>query len=228
MEKFHFKTVSLLEGLPSDVFQLLKENMQRLEVKKNKVIYSEGVFSKGIYILRKGKVKISQMSAEGKEQIVYIYKKGEIMGYRPLISGGRHPVTASALEPTILSFIPGKVFLKALDLSPLLSKRLLVNLAHEFSVWVNMMSILGQQPARERVAFVLLILREKYKSDEKDNASVSFRLTRENIANYARTTVETLVRMLRFFKDENIIKTEGRKIIILKPKELEKIASFIN
>lgn len=226
MEKFHFKPISLFDGLPADAFRLLKENMQRMEVKKSGIIYSEGLFSKGVYIIRKGKVKIFQMTSEGKEQIVYIYKKGEIMGYRPLICGERHPVTAVALEAAVLSFIPAKAFLKALDQSSALSKRLLVNLAHEFTVWVNMMSVLSQQPARERVAFVLLILREKYMTDNKTN--VSFNITRENIANYARTTVETLVRMLRYFKDEHIIRTEGRRIFILKPKELEKIASFIN
>lgn len=85
IEKYHFKTDSVLEGLPAKEFRLLKTDMQRMEIKKGKTIYREESYSKGAYILRKGKVKIYQTNGDGKEQIAYIYRKGEIMGYRPLL-----------------------------------------------------------------------------------------------------------------------------------------------
>ncbi|MEW6468664.1 MAG: Crp/Fnr family transcriptional regulator [Bacteroidota bacterium] len=226
IEKYRFKTESILDGLPSGEFRLLKDQMTRVEVKKGKVIYKEGFYSKGVYILRKGKVKISQLSKDGDEQIAYIYKKGEIMGYRPLLCNTVHPVTATALDECVLSFIPQQYFLRVLDHSLVLSRRLLTNLAYEFSVWINTMSVLAQQPVKERVALVLLILNEKYKRKGKEHLPAAISLSRQDMASYARTTIETLARMLRYFKDEKIIRTEGWKIIILKPKELEKIAEF--
>lgn len=199
--------------------------MERLELPKGKLIYKEGNFSKGAYILRKGKIKIYQTNKEGKEQLVYIYRKGEIMGYRPLLCEEPHPVSASALEDCVISFIPKKHFLHALSESPILNRRLLTNLSHEFTVWVNKISIFAQQPVKERVAISLLILNEKYRNTEK-GGPVTINLSREDIANYVGTTIETLVRILRYFKDEKIIETKGRKIVILNPKQLEKIADF--
>ncbi len=225
IEKYHFRTDSILEGLPTKEFRLLKY-MQRLEIKKDKVIYKEGTFSKGTYILRKGKIKIFQTNKEGKEQIAYIYRKGEIMGYRPLLCGDVHPVSAAALEDCVLSFIPKKFFLHALDESPVLARRLLDNLSHEFIVWINKLTLFAQQPVKERVALSLLIIGEKYKKEENSNELVVINLSRDNIANYVGTSTETLVRILRYLKDEKIISTSGRKITILKPKELEKIADF--
>ena len=225
MEKYHFRTESILVGLPTKEFRLLKQEMQRLEVKKGKIIYKEGNYSKGIYILRKGKVKIYQTNKEGKEQIVYIYKKGEVMGYRPLICEEPHPVSAAALEDCVISFIPRTYFLKALNESNVLARRLLTNLSHEFSVWVNKLTLFAQQPVRERVAFSLLIINEKYRNKGKEKSPV-INLSREDLANYVGTTIETLVRVLRNFKDEKIIKSSGRRITLLKPKELEKIADF--
>ena len=225
LEKYHFKTDSILEGLPSKEFRLLKQDMERLEFPKGRLIYKEGNFSKGAYILRKGKIKIYQTNKEGKEQLVYIYRKGEIMGYRPLLCEESHPVSASALEDCVISFIPKKYFLDALSASPILSRRLLTNLSHEFTVWVNKISIFAQQPVKERIAISLLILNEKYRNAEK-KGPVTINLSREDIANYVGTTVETLVRILRHFKDEKIIETKGRKIIILNPIQLEKIADF--
>lgn len=224
IEKYHFKTTSLLEGLPKDEFTLLKDNMQRKEIKKGKVIYREGSHSKGVYILRKGKVKIYQTNKDGKEQIVYIYRKGESMGYRPIICEELHPVSAAALENCVISFIPRYYFTKVLEKSIVLTNRLLVNLSHEFTVWTNKISVFAHQPVKERVALSLLILNEKYGRENGKEQPVVINLSRNDFANYVGTAEETLVRMLQDFKQRNIIRTEGRKIFILHPKELEAIA----
>lgn len=226
IERYHFRTTSLLEGLPRDEFRLLKENMVRKEIKKGKLIYREGSHSKGVYILRKGKVKIYQSNKDGKEQIVYIYRKGESMGYRPIICEEPHPVSAAALENCVISFIPRYYFQKVLEKSLVLSNRLLVNLSHEFTVWTNKISVFAHQPVRERVALSLLILNEKYMQENKVNAPSVINLSRNDLANYVGTAEETLVRMLQDFKQRKIIRTEGRKIIILKPKELEAITDL--
>lgn len=226
IEKYHFITGSVLEGLPPKEFRLLKEEMQRIEKPKGGIIYKEGSHPKGVFILRKGKVKIFQTNGEGREQIVYIYKKGEIMGYRPIISRGLHPVSAVALEDCVLSFIPKKHFLDVLERSLALSTRLLINLSHEFTVWTNKISLFTQQPVRERVAISLLILNEQYRKDPTTRKPSVITLSRQDLANYVGTVKETLVRVLADFKKRKIVKTEGQKIIIMNPKELEAIADL--
>ncbi len=227
IEKYHFKTGSLLEGLPTKDFRALKSKMERRELKKGKTLYREGTYPGGVYILRKGKIKIYQTNKEGNEQIVYIYRKGEIIGYRPIISGEAHPVSAAALENCVLSFIPRNKFLEVLSNSLELSNRLLVNLAHEFTVWTYTLSGLGLYPVRERVALSLLILNEKYKRNENQKTPTIIDLSRDDLAKYVGTAKETLVRMLQDFKQRKIIKAEGRKkIIILNVKELKKITNL--
>jgi CRP-like cAMP-binding protein len=222
--KYHFITGSILEGLPKEDFRILRGSMQRMEYKKGKVLYTEGSYSKGVYVVRKGKIKIYQVNKDGKEQIAYIYGKGEIMGYRPLLCNERHPVSACALEDTVVSFIPKTVFLEVIDTAPALAHHLLVNLSHEFSVWINKITVFAQQPVRSRVALSLLILNEKYRNPRSRAKYVSINLSREDLANYSGTTIESLVRMLRSLKDEHIIQAKGRKIIILQPQNLEVIA----
>lgn len=226
IEQYHFKTDSILDGLPAKDLRLLKQDMQRMEIKKGEILFTAGSFSKGVYILRKGKVKIYKTNKDGKEQIVYFYRKGEVMGYRPLLCQETHPVSATALEDCIISFIPKKYFLHVIDQSSVFAKRLLTNLAHEFSVWINKLTIFAQQPVKERLVLSLLILNEKYKKEGKEHLPVILNLSREDLANYVGTTIETLVRMLRQLKDEKIILTNGRKIVILKPEELEKMESL--
>lgn len=226
INKFHFKADFLLEDLPAHERQLLKNNAIRKEEKKGKVIFKAETSSKGLYILRKGKVKIYQINKDGKEQIVHIYRKGELMGYRPLLCNEPHAVNAATLEDSVITFIPADIFLEAINISSALSKNLLVNLTHEFNVWVNKISVFAQQPVLERLALSLLILNETYRSQSKPKTNTIIDLSREDLANYVGTTIETLVRMLRQLKDKKIIQASGRKITILKPKELETIAEF--
>lgn len=226
IDKYHFKSGSILEGLPQKEFRILKQGMVRIEEKRGKLIYREGTYSKGGYILRKGKVKIFQTNKDGKEQIVYIYKKGELMGYRPLLCNEPHPISAVTLEDCIISFIPKKCFLEALQASGVLANRLLVNLSHEFSVWINKISVFAQQPVRARIALSLLILSEKYRKQERKDIPVVIDLSRDDLASYVGTAKETLVRLLHDLKQRHIVSSKGRKITILKPEELEIIADL--
>jgi len=148
------------------------------------------------------------------------------MGYRPLLCNEPHPVTVATLEESIIQFIPAEIFLKAIEISAPLNKKFLINLSHEFNVWINKISVFAQQPVFERVALSLLILNETYKSKSRPMPHTVVDLSREDIANYVGTSKETLVRMLRILKDEKIIEANGRKITILNTKELERIAEF--
>jgi CRP-like cAMP-binding protein len=187
---------------------------------------TQGSYPKGVYILRKGKIKIYQSNKFGNEQIVYIYKKGEVIGYRPIISDEFHPVSAAAIDDCIISFIPRNYFVSVLKESPILSNRLLMNLSHEFTVWTNKLSIFARQPVKERLALGLLILNEKYRHHGEKNSYSSINLSRIDLANYIGAAEETLVRMLQDFKRKGFIRIEGRKIVILNKKELEIISEI--
>ena len=71
------------------------------------------------------------------------------------------------------------------------------------------------------IFLILLILNEKYKKAGKEHLNTVINLSRENIAKFSGTTVESLVRVLRVLKDDDIISTKGRKIIIQNPEALE-------
>ncbi|MBL7917773.1 MAG: winged helix-turn-helix domain-containing protein, partial [Bacteroidia bacterium] len=82
-----------------------------------------------------------------------------------------------------------------------------------------------QKSVRERVALSLLLLRDKFKKENQDSP-VEVDLSREDLAKFVGTARETLVRLLHDFKEEGLIETNGRKIILKKPVELSKIANI--
>ncbi|MBK6984442.1 MAG: Crp/Fnr family transcriptional regulator [Bacteroidetes bacterium] len=220
IEKYHLKSSSLFDSLSIAESQLIKEGIIRKEFLKGECLFKEHSFSKGVYIIKKGKVKIFQTNSDGKEGIVYIYKKGDYFGYRPLLAEEPHPVSAVAMDNVIVSFVPKELFLEILETSATLAKELIVNLSKEFSVWINKMTIFSQHSVKDKVALSLLILNKVYQRNDDSSKSVFISINRDDFAGFVGTAKETLVRMLRIFKDEKIITTKGTKIIILKHRVL--------
>ncbi|MDH4129632.1 MAG: Crp/Fnr family transcriptional regulator [Spirochaetota bacterium] len=220
IEKYHLKSSSLFDFLSREESQIVKGKLLRMEYLKGELLFKEKSYSKGVYIVRKGKVKIFQTNSEGKESIVYIYKKGDYFGYRPILADEPHPVSASAIDNVVISFIPRELFSNLLSRSSGLARKLLGVLSKEFSVWINKMTVFAQYGVKERVALSLLILNRVYQRTDESSKSISISINRDDFAAFVGTAKETLVRMLRIFKDEKIIITKGTKITILKHRVL--------
>lgn len=200
--------------------------MIRQEFSRNESIFRENSFSKGVYIIRKGKVKIFQTSEDGKKSIVYFYRKGDFFGHRPILANEPHPVSAIALDHVVVSFISKETFLKMLGSSDSLAKVLLINLSKEFSVWVNKMTVFTRYNLKKRVALTLLILHSIYQRGNDSN-KVTISIGRDDFASYVGTAKETLVRMLRLFKDEGIVVANGTNITITDLTSLQELFVYL-
>jgi len=218
IEKYYLRSFSFHDLLGPQERKFVAENLVVKEYKKGQLLFKEGNLSKGIYIIKKGKVKMYKTDEEGREYILYIYKKEEYFGYRPLLGDEPHPVSVAALDNVAVSFIPKEVFITLLESSEAIARKLLINLAKEFSVLINKMTVFSQHSVKERVAISLLILSRVYNPPESKEQVIS--LNREDLAAFVGTAKESLVRMLRIFKDDGVIYTKGSKIVIIKPNAL--------
>jgi CRP-like cAMP-binding protein len=218
LENYDLKSSSFYEAISAEEKRMIKDRTVRQEYKKGQILFKEGTYSKGVYILRKGKVKIFKSDPQGSQSIVYIYKKGDYFGYRPLLAEDPQPVTAMAMDNAVVSFIPKDIFMMLFNRSESLPQKIALTLAKEFSVWINKMTIFNQYSVKERIALSLLILDRIYRIKDKKRSVIS--INRDDFASFVGTAKESLVRNLRYFKDEKIISTQGTKIVVLKPEVL--------
>ncbi|MBA3680381.1 MAG: Crp/Fnr family transcriptional regulator [Bacteroidetes bacterium] len=218
LENYHLKSSSFSDALSSKELSYFKEKAERIEFKKKHILFKEGSFSKGVYIVRKGKIKIYKSNPNGAESIVYIYKKGDYFGYRPLLAEDPNPVSAAAIDNTVVSYLPKEAFLSLFNRSDTLAKKIVITLSQEFSVWINKMTVFTQFSVKERIALSLLILSKVYQNNAEKKVIIS--INRDDFASFVGTAKESLVRNLRHFKDEKIISTQGTKIVVMKPDQL--------
>jgi len=193
--------------------------MRLVKVKKGRDLFHEDSYPKEVYIIKRGKVKLFQRDLGGSEKILYLYTPGEMFGYRPVLCNQRHPASAQTIEDSSIYKLHITHFLSLLGQSTALSGYLLQNLSHEFTVLLNRIGAFAQKSVKERVALSLLIMREKYRS-EHGSREPEISLSRTDLAAFSGTTIESVARIITRFKENKIIKTNGRKILILDPEAL--------
>ena len=213
-----------MENLPKQELETITAHMTEEVYGKGDILFREGGLPNGIFYIREGKVKKYKADKEGREQIIYVANTGELVGYHALLAEERYPDTAATLEKSIIAFIPKEDFLAVVNSSQLLSQRLLKTLSHEFSVFVNSLVLLGQRTVRERLAMQLVLMREKYKQSFTPGMAVEINMSREDLASLVGTARENVVRILKDFKEEDILETKGRKIVI---KNVQKLLSMV-
>lgn len=199
---------SLFCSISESEIETLERNKSCSYFKKDQALFVEGSLPRGVFCINEGKVKVFARGEEGKEQIIHVAKAGEIVGFRAMFSGDPYSVAANTLEESNICFIGKNDFLNLVDTNPTLRNGILKELSKELGERASFIKNMAQKSVRERLAAALLILDDIY-GEEMIN------LSREDMANFVGTATETLIRLLKDFKDDGFIRTHVRKIEVL-------------
>lgn len=214
---------SLFNGCATEELEEISTNKSCNVYKKGQVIFHEGNRPHGVFCVNEGKIKISRLNSDGKEQIVRLAKEGDMIGYRALIENSKYSASAIALDDSKICFLSSEDFNKVVDNNMKVAHDLLKLVARALGDAEQKLTNLALKPVRERLAEALLMLKKTYKKDE-DQFSIS--ISREDLAAIVGTAKETVIRALSDLKDENIISSHGSTITIIDESKLLKISQL--
>jgi CRP/FNR family transcriptional regulator, polysaccharide utilization system transcription regulator len=191
--------------------------------KRGDIVYHEGNRMSGCYCVNKGVIKLYKTGIEGKEQIIAFAKKGDLIGFRSVLSGELACTTGKVIDDAVLCFIPAETLFALVKSNPEFSMQLMQLTCKELGEANQFITDIAQKTVRERLAEVLIMLMESFGLDESFTLQIS--LTREELANIVGTATESVIRLLSEFKGDKLIELNGRKIKILDSKTLRKVGN---
>ena len=191
---------------------------------KGSIIYREGSRLTGFYCVSRGILKIFKTGIDGKEQIIRFAKKGDIIAYRSLLSQELACTTAKVIEEAVLCHIPYQTLLYMIQNNWQFSHHMLQIVCKELREANDYITDIAQKSVRERLAEVLLLLKENFDLDNANTLQIS--LTREELANMVGTATESVIRLLSEFKQDQLIDVQGRKIKFINVAGLTKAANL--
>lgn len=191
-------------------------------IKKGEPLFEEGDRINGIFCIKDGVCKVSKMSENGRNQIISLVKKGDLLGERSLISDEPSNLKAVALNDMEVCFVPKEEIIRDLEKNPDFTMSVLKDLANTLKKSDNVIVDMAQKTVKQRLAETLIRLKDKF--DMNDDGIINLQLSREDFANIVGTATESAIRLLSEFKKKGLVEFKGKEIKILNAQELEKIA----
>lgn len=198
---------------------LTKEELVRISgcktskfIKKGEVIFDEGESINGVYCVKEGICKLSKLSENGKDQIVKMVVKGQLLGQRSLITDEVSNLQAVALNNMEVCFIPKSEIINNLQNNPKFSFDVLKEMAHDLKEADNIIVNMAQKSVRQRLAETLVYIHDSF--GVNPDKTLSILLSREDFANIVGTATESAIRVLSQFKKEALISVVGKQIRI--------------
>ena len=190
-------------------------------VKKGEIIFEEGETLNGVYCVKDGVCKLSKLSANGKDQIVKLVVKGDLLGQRSLVNGETANLSAVALNDMEVCFIPRQEIINDLKQNTEFTFDVLKQMAHDLKDSDDIIVNMAQKSVRQRLAETLIYVHNHFGNNDEGFLNVI--LSREDYANIVGTATESAIRILSQLKKEGLISTSGKQIKIEDIKGLERI-----
>ena len=191
-------------------------------IKKGDAIFEEGENVNGIYCIKEGVCKLTKLSANGKDHIVKLVTRGELLGQRSMISDEPVNLSAIALEDMQVCFIPKTEVMEYFDKNNQFSLSVMKSICGDLKDADDHLVNLAQKTVKERLAKTLLYLHDTF--GKKEDGSLKVVLSRDELANMIGTATESCIRLLSDFNKLGLIELNGKKIVLKDINTLKKLA----
>lgn len=108
----------LFKNVPDDITQTLLAKSQKRTVPRGKTLFIQGESADSMFVLLKGYMKLTRISASGDEVVLTVYSSGDSFGEAAALRAGLYPVSAEAVSDCELMSIKASVILNALTTHP--------------------------------------------------------------------------------------------------------------
>ena len=211
--------------LPGTVLKEFESIKYTMAYPQDSLLFIQGESPRGVYMLCKGRIKLSITSPQGKSLILRIAEAGDILGVESAVSGNPLLATAETLEPCQINFVSLKGFLKFLQENVEASLRAAQELGRSYQIACERIRSLGlSQSAPERLArFLLEWTDNRHQVNGRTRARLT--LTHEEIGQVIGISRETVTRIFGDFRSKQLVTIQGSVLSIQNRPGLESVAA---
>ncbi len=205
--------------LLSNQNQALFDNFKHAHnFKKGEVLFDQNDNIGSVFCLRMGLIKLETMGREGKSVTVGFIKGGEVLGLGSVLANQPVSFSATAVEDTSTCTFKGEVFRQVLRDSPDLAIKFMTDAFKELRLLQSRLlsGVDKDVPCRVAEALIYFV-----------GNIPEHKFTRKELADWAGTTPESVIRTLGHFEEEQIIAQIGRRVEIRDHSRLQEIAGII-
>src|SRR5689334_4454123 len=168
------------------------------------IIYTIGDSAHSIFFLREGLIKLTAVSADGKEIILNVHKPGEIFGEFCLCEGKRNEM-AMTMEACEIVEIKFEELVHLLQQNQDAMYNFLVSVCQRLSKAHQIICEFSFDPLPKRLARVLLRLADEFGVDSENGTELTHFITQEELAQMVSARREVVSTALGKLREQNLV-----------------------
>lgn len=208
--------VPLFHDLSRQEQQKIMKLVHHRTYEKNEEIFRPG--DERLDIVASGRLKVYELTASGKEQLLRVVGPGGYEGEKQLFGIPNETLFGQALEQTVICTLSKSAFNQVLMSYPEIALKLFELTARKMVQLEKQTQFLSMERVEERLANYLLNLPKTTVDNE-----ITIPMRMMDVAQYLGTTPETLSRKLKYLETAGLIQRSGRRIKILDVDALEDV-----
>ena len=205
----------MLADLPERELELLEQVSETIELRRRAPLWEPGTPANAVYLVRSGIVKVSKVNDEGRELTLHFFTREHLLGEFSLVSDAPHDSHAEAYEDTVLVRIARDDFQRVLMRSPALAMRLMKLMGDRRQRLEKRVENLLFRSAHARLAALFLEFVGPFGVRDSRGVIINLKLTHKEIAALIGATRETVSFAILDLRKDNLIQTEGKRVILL-------------
>lgn len=200
--------------LPAAVADAVEQAALTTSYPTGAVLFAEAQSPRGVFIVRRGRVKLSICGSDGRTLILRIVDSGCPLGVAAVVSGRPYEATAETQEPAEISFLRQSDLLRLMRLHGELALWVTQHISQDYACTCReIRDLILSDSASEKLARLLVgWLDQNTKS--RNPTQVKLALTHEEIGQMIGSSRETVSRLLADFKKQHLITQMGSTLVI--------------
>jgi len=215
------KSCFLCTSCIPDWLPAIAAHKKNIVLKKGQEIFKEGDPVEGIFFVYSGKVKVHKRWDDDKELILRFAKGGDILGHLGLGDDPLYPISATAVENTVVCYVKMDFFESTLNVNPQFAVKLMKLFANALQESEKRMRNLAHMPVKERIAQALLSLKTQFGLNA--DGYIDIELPKQDIASYAGVAYETFFKVTQEFLQGGLIEVNGKSFRLVNEDGLTEI-----
>lgn len=215
----------LFSGLDPEALRRLASIVRVVDLPVGSILFDQGDESDGLYIVASGIIRIYLTAGDGREATINLLEEGETIGEIAILDGLPRSAGAAALTDARLIFVPNGPFAELLDVSPQLSRQVILMLCERLRAANAQVDQAIFHDLRHRLLMLLRQIAVIHGRVEKDVSVVDLELTQGALAQMLGASREAVNKQLRSLAKEGRIEVEGHQIRVFRKARVPEAAA---
>ncbi|MGU3400679.1 Crp/Fnr family transcriptional regulator [Brucellaceae bacterium D45D] len=218
------RELPVFSGMEEAAFDRLIEQSTYKSIPQGRIVFQQGEEARLFYILVQGRLKVTQVTADGQQIIVRVVNPGDLFGFALALGRHDYPGTPLALVDSSVLAWPMDLMTEFMARHPTLAVKTMQMIGSRLDAAHSRIREISTQEVEQRVAHAVIRLVKEAGVKDETGIRIDFPVSRQDIAELTGTTLHTVSRIISQWQGKGWVEGGRKSLLIRDLRRLRHIA----